>query len=107
MTELERKFTCDMEELCRIAKKECGYNPVRFHQLMSRIGAVAAAKQLITKPGGTEGFTTLWMHKWLDLSIEAHVLKPEYQELFTEEERRICEERLTEMGYDWRQQCRF
>ena len=26
MTELERKFTCDMEELCRIAKKECGYN---------------------------------------------------------------------------------
>lgn len=102
MTELEKKFTHDMEELCRIAKKECGYNPVRFHQLMSRIGAVAAAKQLITKPGGTEGFTILWMHKRLDLSIEAHVLKLEYQELFTEEEHRICKERLTEMGYDWR-----
>jgi hypothetical protein len=49
----------------------------------------------------------LWMHKRLDLSIEAHVLKPEYIELFTEKERNACKERLTEMGYDWRQQCIF
>lgn len=26
MTELERKFTRDMEELCWITKKECGYS---------------------------------------------------------------------------------
>ena len=81
------------------AKKECGYNASRFLQILGTKGGVAAAKQLINKPGGTDGFTTLWEHGRVDLSVEAHVLKLEYAELFTDEERRICRERLEQFGY--------
>lgn len=99
MTELERKWDRDMREIYITAKRECGYNAVRFLQMVGAKGGLLAAKQLISKPGGTYGFATLWEHGRLDLSVEAHVLKPEYEPLFTEEERRICRERLEQFGY--------
>lgn len=99
MTHLEKRFEREMLTIYFLAKKECGYNATRFLQLVSEKGGLAAAKQLIRKEGGTEGFATLWEHHRLDLSVEAHVLKPEYADLFTEEERRICQERLAQFGY--------
>lgn len=99
MTTLEKRFEQDMIDIYTTAKKECGYNASRFLQMLGDKGGLAAAKQLISKPGGTDGFTTLWEHGRLDLSVEAHVLKPEYAELFTDEERRMCRERLEEFGY--------
>lgn len=54
----------------------------------------------IGKPGGTDGFTTLWEHGRLDLSVEAYVLKPEYAELFTEDEKNMCRDRLLQFGYE-------
>ena len=99
MTPLEKRFEQDMIEIYATAKKECGYNASRFLQLLSAKGGLAAAKQLISKSGGTDGFTTLWENGRLDLSVEAHVLKPEYAELFTEEERRMCRERLLQFGF--------
>lgn len=81
------------------AKKECGYNASRFLQMIGEMGGLAAAKQLISKAGGTEGFATLWEHHRLDLSVEAHVLKPEYAPLFTDVEKAICRERLEQFGY--------
>ena len=47
----------------------------------------------------SDGFTTLWLAKRLDLSVEAHVIRPEYSELFTAEERKIAQRRLDEYGY--------
>ena len=99
MTPLEKRFEQDMIEIYATAKKECGYNASRFLQLLSAKGGLAAAKQLISKSGGTDGFTTLWENGRLDLSVEAHVLKPEYAELFTEEERQMCRERLLQFGF--------
>ncbi len=99
MSKLENLFEQDMKNIYITARKECGYTATRFLQLIGEKGGLAAAKQLISKPGGTDGFTTLWEHKRLDLSVEAHVLKPEYAELFTDEERRICRERLEQFGY--------
>ena len=99
MNELERKFHQDMIEIYHLSKKECNYTPTRFLQLVSKIGGVDAAKQLIRKPSGTEGFSTLWGLGRLDLSVEAFVLKPEYQELFSLEDRLLCKKRLNEYGY--------
>ena len=99
MTDTERKFNIAMREIYEIAKKECGYNAVRFMQLVAEKGGVAAAKQLISKSGGTDGFATLWEHGRLDLSVEAHVLKDEYRELFTNDEREMCRNRLLEFGF--------
>ena len=99
MTILEKRFEQEMIDIYMTAKKECGYNASRFLQMLGAKGGLAAAKQLISKPGGTDGFTTLWEHGRLDLSVEAHVLKAEYAELFTDEERRMCRERLEQFGY--------
>ena len=99
MTILEKRFEQEMIDIYMTAKKECGYNASRFLQMLGAKGGLVAAKQLISKPGGTDGFTTLWEHGRLDLSVEAHVLKTEYAELFTDEERRICRERLEQFGY--------
>ena len=96
---LEKRFEQEMINIYTTAKKECGYNASRFLQLVGTKGGLAAAKQLIGKPGGTEGFATLWQHNRLDLSVEAHVLKPEYEELFSDEERKLCRDRLKGFGY--------
>ena len=96
---LEKQFEQEMMDIYLTAKKECGYNASRFLQLISAKGGLIAAKQLISKPGGTDGFTTLWEHGRLDLSVEAHILQPEYHSLFTEAERKMCKDRLEKFGY--------
>lgn len=100
MSTLENKFHEDMKNIYFNAKKELKYNASRFFQLVSREGGLKAAKQLISKSEGTYGFEVLWENKRLDLSVEALVLRPEYHELFTEEEREICKNRLREFGYE-------
>ena len=99
MRMLENKFNEDMKNLYLTSKKELGYNASRFMQIVAQKGGVQAAKQLISKDGGTYGFEVLWENKRLDLSVEAHVLKDGYTELFTDEERDICRNRLKEFGY--------
>src|SRR5699024_940448 len=99
MTILEKRFEQEMIDIYMTAKKECGYNASRFLQMLGAKGGLAAAKKLISKTGGTDGLTTLWEHGRLDLSVEAHVLKAEYAELFPDEERRMCRERLEQFGY--------
>lgn len=99
MTLLESQFHEDMINIYNTAKKELGYNASRFKQLVAEKGGLQAAKLLISKEGGTYGFEVLWESKRLDLSVEAHVLKPEYEELFTQQERDICRERLEQFGY--------
>lgn len=88
-----------MLDIYHRAKKELKYNATRFLQLVSERGGLTAAKQLIAVDGGTYGFETLWENNRLDLSVEAHVIKPEYRELFTDEEIQICKKRLEEYGY--------
>ena len=97
MTQLEMQFHADMVNIHKTAKKECGYNAVRFLQIISNKGGVEAARQLIIKQ--TDGFSALAEFGRLDLSVEAYVLKPEYVSLFTEAEREVCRERLKKLGY--------
>ena len=98
--ETKRKFHIAMKEIYETAKRECGYNASRFIQMVAEKGGVVAAKQLICKSGGTDGFATLWEHGRLDISVEAYVLKDEYKELFTDDERKMCRERLLEFGFE-------
>lgn len=99
MDPLEYKFNEAMKNIYVTAKKELGYNASRFIQLVTEIGGVAAAKQLISKPGGTYGFEILWEHHRLDLSVENLVLQSEFEALFSDEERKLCKDRLEEFGY--------
>ena len=99
MTDLEKKFHREMVEVYQTTKKEVKYNAVRFLQLISEKGGVAAAKQLVMKDGGTEGFGTLHMAGRLDLTVEYHVVQPEYASLFTPEEIATSKKRLKDHGF--------
>lgn len=100
MADIERKFHTAMVDVYRKADKECGYRATRFLQMLGEKGGVKTAKELISKDGGTEGFLKLWQFGRLDLSIEALVQKDEFKNLFTDEELRMCKERLQKYGHD-------
>ena len=79
--------------------KKLKYNAGYFWQMVCEKGGLQTAKHLIHTEQPSEGFSKLWELKRLDLSVEAHVIKPEYKELFTDAERQVCLTRLEEYGY--------
>lgn len=99
MTDLEKKFFEKMKNIYIKADKECGYRATRFLQMLGEKGGVGTAKSLISKPGGTEGFTNLWELGRLELSVEALVIQEEFQSLFSQDEIESCKNRLKEYGY--------
>ncbi len=100
MSGLKKSFRQAMCNVYSVAKKECGYNAARFLQMLNTMDSVEVAKQLIHKDGISEGMIALWEKHRLDLSVEAHVIKPEFAPLFTEEEKNICLNRLNQLGYN-------
>lgn len=46
---LELKFEEEIRDKMFLAKKECNYNPTRFHQMISNHGGVGTAKRLIAQ----------------------------------------------------------
>lgn len=85
-----------------------GYRPTYFLRMVQELGGLEAARQLIKHDGVSEGFTRLWNMKRLDLSVEAFVLKPEYRELFTDQERQHARQHLANVDYyaPWDEQAR-
>ncbi|GLY74091.1 hypothetical protein Airi01_023580 [Actinoallomurus iriomotensis] len=92
--ETERRFHLAMVEIYQTAKRELGYNAKRFIQMVSDQGGLATARQLLWSDQISDGFETLRQHGRLDLSVGAHVLKEEFAELFTDEDRRRARDRL-------------
>jgi hypothetical protein len=72
------------------------YNASYFLQMLLEYGGVETVRRLLWKHDISDGFTTLWELKRLDLSVEAFVPRPEYALLFTEEERGIARARPTQ-----------
>ena len=100
MTPLEQEFHNAMVDIYRRAKTECRYNASRFLQMVSEHGGLGTAKLLLASDEIQYGFTELWLCGRLDLTVEAHVLKPEFQELFTDQERERARKRLHDHGYE-------
>ncbi|MFH9216291.1 hypothetical protein OG944_02610 [Streptomyces anulatus] len=99
-TAAERQFHLDMVAGAQRLKREIGYNPVRFAQMLGEIGGVATAKQLLRGRDASDGFTTLWSARRLDVSVEAFVLLPWYENLFTDAERDTARRRLEAHKFD-------
>lgn len=99
MRDLSLQFHDSMIDIYVKAKKECKYNAARFLQVVTEKGGVEAARTLILKDGGTDGFAKLWELGRLDLSVEVLVLKDEYTQLFTDHEREECRNRLKKYNY--------
>ncbi len=96
--DVERAFDVAMVAVYMTAKRELGYNATRFLQMITDEGGLGAARKLLHASAVSDGFTTLWEHGRLDLSVEAYVLRPEFAGLFTDGERRIARKRLKDYG---------
>ncbi len=99
MNDLERRFHREMVQIYEKAKRETGYNATRFLQMVSTEGGLATARKLLRAPAASEGFTALWERQRLDLSVEALVLRPEFVDLFDDDDRERAAERLRQYGY--------
>jgi hypothetical protein len=67
--------------------------------MVSNEGGWKTAQKLLATEKPSEGFVVLWEKKRLDLTVEYHILLPEFEELFTPEERKIAKDRLEEYGF--------
>jgi hypothetical protein len=99
VNDIERQFHKAMVTVYEDAKRETGYNATRFLQMLSEQGGVASARQLLHSPHVSDGFTALWERRRLDLAVEAVVLRPEFQTLFSDDEREIAQDRLVSYGF--------
>ncbi|MBZ9642945.1 hypothetical protein [Streptomyces sp. PSKA30] len=99
-SEAENRFHGDMRRGAERLKREIGYNPTRFQQMLGELGGVGAAKQLLRGGNASDGFTTLWEAGRLELSVEAFVLLPWYRDLFEDHHIDTARYRLSAHGFD-------
>ncbi|MEV4566785.1 hypothetical protein AB0K12_23705 [Nonomuraea sp. NPDC049419] len=97
MNETERRFHLAMVDIYQTAKRDLGYNASRFIQMVSERGGLATARQLLWSDQISDGFETLRSHGRLDLTVEAHVLREEFAELFSDEDRQRAQDRLSRL----------
>ena len=89
-TEAESQFNEAMLNIYRRAKAEAGYTATRFLSMVAEHGGLEIARYLLHAATVSEGYTALWERKRLDLTVEAMILRPEWQALFSDVERRIA-----------------
>lgn len=82
------------------ARAELGYTPGYLLRMVSELGGLEAARELLRKSAPSDGFTTLWEKGRLDLSVESLILLPQFEHLFNSGERDRARRRLIEHGYD-------
>jgi hypothetical protein len=101
MNDLEQRFHRAMVAAVEASRREAHYNPTYFARMVADYGGVGAAKRILADPEMKSGFTTLYLANRLDLTVEAHVIKPEFATLFTEEEIQWARKILEEHHYDF------
>jgi len=98
--ELSVRFQTDMKRAVDLMARELNYHPTVFIRMLSDHGAVGAAKRLLSTSGYQYGFEKLFENHRLEYSVEAFVILPWYQPLFTFEEIQTAEERLGLVEFD-------
>lgn len=81
-------------------KREIGYDPKRFNQMLGEHVGPEAARLLLRGQDASDGFTTLQEAHRLDMSVEAAVLLPWYAEVFTDNQRAKARRQLVEHQFD-------
>ena len=97
--DLKTGFDQAMIEIYNRCARECDYRPTRFLQMVHDRGGLAAAKALLHASHPAEGLEILWEHGRLDLSVECVVQQEPWRKLFTDEEIRIAQNRLSDLGF--------
>ncbi|MFN2594085.1 MAG: DUF262 domain-containing protein, partial [Actinomycetota bacterium] len=96
---LRLEFDRAMHEVYVRAKHEAGYTATYFLEMLHQNGGLETARRLLSGSSTSDGFTALWERKRLDLTVENTVLKPEFESLFTDDERDVARRRLVDHGF--------
>jgi hypothetical protein len=95
---LERRFSKEMGLIYERAVSECDYRPNYFLQMIKDRGALSTARALLSGQP-SQGFVKLWELGRLDLSVEALVVREDWQSMFRGEELAIARKRLLDAGF--------
>ncbi len=98
-TTTESRFHEAMLDIYRRAKAEANYKASVFLGMVVEDGGLKTAQYLLHTPRVSDGYTALYERGRLDLTVEALILRPEWQDLFSDDERRTAMDRLREYGY--------
>ena len=82
------------------ARREIKYTARYFIDMVSNEGGRETARYLLDTKEPSDGYVVLWENRRLDLSVEAEVLRPQWHELFSDEQRAVAIRRLREYGFD-------
>jgi hypothetical protein len=94
---LEDQFYQAMQEVAEFANQ---HNfGIRFRQMIKELGAIGAAKRLLSTREIQAGLMRLWELKALNKSMEALVIQERFRPLFTDAEIAEARRRLDELGY--------
>ncbi len=92
---LIKSFNKDMAILLKRLKKEMNYGTDMLEVLQKDRGGFEVAKRaVIYKKEDVNRLSKLSQKNRLDLAFESLILNEKYDDLFTEEEKKICRERL-------------
>lgn len=91
--DLIRRFDSEMESIYDRAKA-IGYNATRFLIMVREHGGLETAHRLLQSSDVSYGFAELWARGRQDLTVEALVLRPEFQGLFSTAELDMARARL-------------
>ena len=93
-------FVKAMHGIYTTAKNELGYNARIFLRMLHEHDGLGTAKRLINAPQVSEGYTYLYEHKRLDLTVEALVVENEkWHALFEPSEIERARKRLEAYRY--------
>ena len=96
---IEHRFDIAMMGIYHLARNEARYTATRFLQMLHEHRGLETARRLLHSSTVSEGYTALWERGRLDLTVEALILQPEWNDLFTNDEREIARQRLQDYGY--------
>jgi hypothetical protein len=99
VNQLEAQFHKAMIDTYEDALHECGYRATAFLNMVLAHGGVETAKRLLAAGQAQSGLYELFTCGRLDLTVEAKVVSPEFQSLFTADELATARHRLKELHY--------
>ena len=91
--QLQRRFDAAMLDIYHGAAR-LGYRPTRFLEMVQVHGGVETAHRLLATDKVQDGLGELYLLNRLDLTVEHHVLLPEFAPRFSDDERRKAQARL-------------
>jgi hypothetical protein len=97
----EAQFTNFLREKANEAERAIRYRPTYFLGMLEAEGGYRTARKLLSANKVSEGFTKLFMHRRLDLSVEALVVESKWRQYFDATLLALAEKRLQESGYQF------